>query len=1539
MSDLAERVAAPTREASPASAGRARDGRADGGPRLLPRQDGVQAFRASFAQERLWVLETIAPGRGVANIAGAVRAVGRLDVARVVRALESVVARHESLRTTFVAMDGVLTQVVSPHAAVSFAVRRVDGASVEAREAGARRAIAVEAEEPFDVSRGPLVRVRVFPITETCHLVVVVLHHLVADAWSMATLVRDVAAAYRADRGVSDGPGDRTSALQYADVAAWQRDAVRSERSAASCAYWCRQLADAPPPPVLGDDGHGAGMAFVAHSLSRGAVAGLRALGREGRTTLFAIGLAAWQLVLGRWLARRDVVVLSPVADRERPELADVIGFLVDVVALRLRWDGDLRFREIVGRAHDVVRDAIRHRGVPFEEVLAALGIPRGHVRAPLSPFGYGLERFDDAPLALPDLELVPLPLERATTRTDLTLVVAEAGHGITLRAEYDRGRVDEATAGALLASVAQVLERVAADPELRVSELAPSMVVASRSQVLRLPPAGATVWEAFAGHAARTPTAVAVRVGTERLTYEALRRRAERVAASLQAAGVGVGALVAVWGERGGHLAASLLGILRAGAVYVPLDPRWPSARVADVLRESGTGVVLAPTKSPAALSAARGPEDAWRIVAVDGGADEAVADSAGDAVRVAPSALAYVLYTSGTTGTPKGAMVEHAGLMNHLRAKIALLGLGPADRVAQTAAAGFDVSLWQYLAAWLVGGEVVVLDDATVRDPARLRADVVRHRVTVLEVVPAVMQLLLEAPAEVGAPALRALRWIVATGDALPPALCRAWLARHPAIPIVNAYGPTECADDVAHHVVRTPPAPDAVRVPIGTPIPGVALHVLDEELRPVAAGAVGELCVSGIAVGRGYLRDPVRTAAAFVARGATRLYRTGDAARRLPDGTFECLGRRDRQVKIRGVRVEPEEVEVVVRRHPAVRQAAVVPRRGPDGTDRLVACIEAHATPVHLAEDLRRWLSARLPEALVPATFELHAALPLTANGKIDHAALGAPRSASAGPPGAVPAPAAAPISAVERVLGEIWREVLGIAACPIDDDFFALGGDSLASIRVVASARRHGLLLTPRQMFEERTIARLAAVVVAVAVDPAEQGPVVGPVAATPVQRMFLEADLDGRAHYNLSTLLEVDERLRPAWLGLAVEHLMRHHDALRARWRHDAGVWQQTIAGLEGPVPFTCVDLSAASDHDAAASIERRADEAQASLRLAEGPILRVVLFDLGPARPSRLLVVVHHLACDVVSWPILLEDLATVYGQLRDGEAVALPAKTTSVQAWARRLAALAETADASAELAYWQGECLEPGASLVPAGGPSGAPAVADAVVVRVVVGPRETAGVIAAAAALGCTVEAMLLTSLATAVTEARGGDAVLVYLERHGRAAIVPGCDVARTVGWFTAVFPVRVTLAPSRDPVASLARVDAHVRAVPHGGVGYGVLRYAENAAASLLAALPRPAISVNYLGRVDPPEGAGWRLAREAPGREVGVAGARPTLLDVTAHLLGGRLHVAFAYDRVRCARAAMEEVADRTLDVLRAIAARTPGAPHVPEER
>lgn len=805
MPERAERLAAlsPAKRALVARRLSALAG-VDARPVPRPRCEGVNVFRTSFAQERLWFLEQVAPGRAVPNVVGALRLAGRVDDGALRRSVTTLVARHESLRTTFVAIDGRPFQVISPEAAVSVTVTDLRAAgALETREHGAREMLARDALRPFDVAHGPLVRFTIVVVDDDVRLVSLAMHHLVADAWSVEVIIRDLGALYRdAIRGAV--PSLPPVSLQYAEYAEWQRDRYEGERGAALAGYWRRRLHGAPYLRLSTCERLSFLGASRTRDLSPALVAAIRGLARREGVTLFATVLTAWKALLARRIGHGDVTVLTPVANRDRSAVAEVVGFFVNLVALRTDVGDDPSFHEALVRTNDTVREALRHQDLPFERVVGVLGVERHPTRPPISPIGFALERAAAPPIDLPGVVVSAVPIEIATGKTELALIVREDALAITLRLEYDRDAHSAGAAEDLLTAVVCVLTHGVARPELRLSEIQGTRIVDPVPADVR---DARSVLGRFEAQVGRTPYAVAISAGGTCVSYLELAQRARAVAAALAERGTVRETIVAVWGARGVEWIAAMLGVWCRGAVYLPLEPHWPAARVAQVLRQSRARFLVCGSRAPAEILSAA--EDAGCTLVVPASCSAGPAFSAEEPV---PSDVAYVVYTSGSTGAPKGAVVEHAGMLNHLDAKIALLGLGVEDRVAQNASAAFDVSIWQCIAALLVGGSVAIFGNEVVRDPAALRAATLAAGVTVLELVPTVLQALLEVEEAMGGATehLGRVRWVIATGEALAPQLCRRWLCRHPNIPLVNAYGPTECADDVAHQVIAIPLAP---------------------------------------------------------------------------------------------------------------------------------------------------------------------------------------------------------------------------------------------------------------------------------------------------------------------------------------------------------------------------------------------------------------------------------------------------------------------------------------------------------------------------------------------------------------------------------------------------------------------------------------------------------------------------------------------------------------------------------------------------------
>ncbi|HEU4454854.1 MAG TPA: amino acid adenylation domain-containing protein, partial [Longimicrobium sp.] len=1315
--------------------------------------------------------------------------------------------------------------------------------------------------------------------------------------------------------------------IQYADFAAWQRGWLTDEALAGELAWWREALAGAPPLLEVPTDRPRPAVAGTragsrAFTLSAGASDALRALSRAEGATLFTTLLAGWQALLGRWSGQDDVVVGTPVAGRTRAEVEGLIGMFVNTLALRADLSGAPTFRALLRRARATVLDAQSRQELPFERLVDEMAAGRTLAHAPLvqALFSYRADAVGGVAPALAGIEVEPVPAGDPPARFDLSLTAWEAEGGrvggvLTYRADL----FDGGTAERMLRHYAALLETLAAAPDARPAEV--SLVDDAERALLaawnrtEAPFPDLCLHELVERQAAATPRAVAVEHGGRTTTYAELDAAANRLARRLAALGAGPEARVAVCVERSPEMLAAVLGVLKAGAAYVPLDPAHPAERMRMMLEDSGASLVVTRAAEAAGLPAHDLP-----VVLMDGSAGEDGStdeDSPEGAPRTGarPGNAAYVIFTSGSTGRPKGVLVPHAAAVNLVVWQAEAFGTREGERVLQFAPLVFDASVPEIFTTLSRGGTLVMAPADELAPGPGLAALLRERAVDTAKLTPSALAALPDEE-------IPGLRLLIVGGEACPPELAARWSAGRR---MLNVYGPTEAAVRCTMAELR-PGAP----VTLGRPLPNARVHVLDAALRPAPLGVPGELCVAGAGVARGYLGRPALTAEKFVpdpfsAEPGTRMYRTGDRARWTAGGEVEYLGRLDQQVKVRGVRVELGEVEAALAAHPAVRAAAAA-LHGAGGSARLAGyLVAAEGAELPAAAELREFLRARLPEAMVPAAFVALDALPLTASGKLDRRALPAP---------SLPAPSAAgaaPRAGVETVLARVWADVLRRDAVGAHDDFFEIGGDSILSIQVVARARAAGVRITPRQLFTHPTVAALARVAGAAGAPVAEQGAVSGPAPLTPIQHAFFARDVPARHHWNLPVLLAVRGRPDAGALDAAVHALAAHHDALRMRFARDAsGGWTQRNAAAEEARLFGAVDLSGLDVADRGAARERASRQLQRGLSLERGPLFRAALLDDGEEGGARLLLAPHHLVADGVSLRVLLEDLAAAYGQASAGAPVSLPPKTTSFRHWAERLAAHAAAGGFAAERAYWTDPARR-GVPALPVDFEGGADDGASARTVSFSLTAGETAALLHdLPAAYRTQVNDALLAALARALGAWTGEERVVVELEGHGREELFADVDTSRTVGWFTTLYPVLLELAGAEGPGGALKAVKEQLRAVPGRGIGHGALRWlASDDDAAALAEAAAPEIRFNYLGQFDAalPAGGAFAPAAEGTGPARDPRDARGHRFLVTAAVLDGRLSVSWTYGEGTHRRETVERLAGGYAAELRALAA------------
>jgi non-ribosomal peptide synthase protein (TIGR01720 family) len=812
---------------------------------------------------------------------------------------------------------------------------------------------------------------------------------------------------------------------------------------------------------------------------------------------------------------------------------------------------------------------------------------------------------------------------------------------------------------------------------------------------------------------------------------------------------------------------------------------------------------------------------------------------------------------------------------------------------------------------------------------DPALLLEEVSKSKSTILETVPSLLRTINESGD--GQTEL-SLRWMIPTGEALPPEMCRRWLEQHPDIPLLNAYGPTECSDDVTHYAIYDSTAENSINIPIGRPVANIQAYILHNNLRPVPTGITGELYIGGVGVGRGYLNDAVRTAEAFIPdpfgqMPGARLYKTGDVARRRPDGNIEFLGRADQQVKIRGFRIELEEIEAVLGAHADLRQVVVVAREDIPGQQRLVAYFVAQEGKSPSVSDLRRFVGDSLPDYMVPTVFHRLDSIPLTSNGKIDRKALPAPdplRDESDDLLTESRTP-------VQAALTQIWRDLLRIDRISIHDNFFTLGGDSILTLQVVARAARLGIHLTPKQIFQHQTIEGLAAVCDFDQSARSDQGLVTGSVPLTPLQVSFLYEEETDLHHWNQAVMLESPADLDLRTLQQAIAYLPSHHDALRMRFKREASGWAQTIIEKIEPIPFLQVDLSSLNRREQQANIERIAAGLQSTLDLTDGPLARVAFFELGFESPPRLMIMVHHLVIDGVSWRILLEDIQTIYNDLKSGDPARLPSKTTSFKRWAERLVESASSEMIKREADYWLAT-LESGNSNIPLDHPNGVNAESSARRFTLLLDAEDTIALMREVPrTYNIQIEEALLASLTQVLSQWTLSSSVLVEVERHGRENIFEDEDVSRTVGLFTTAFPLALTLKESWNRGEALKSIKEQIRSVPGRGIGYGLLRYLTDDAeiSQKLNALPRPELSFNYLGQFDNLIAVenGFRPAAESTGPSRSLHAKRRYLIDVSASVVNGCLELNWVYSENLHRHETIQNLAQKFVESIKAVIA------------
>ncbi|MEV6424329.1 amino acid adenylation domain-containing protein, partial [Streptomyces sp. NPDC051662] len=1476
----------------------------------------------SYGQRRLWFLNRFEGPSAGYNMPLSLRLSGPLDREALSAALHDVVARHEPLRTAFGEDEqGPFQRVLSAQRAdTGLLVLPVTEEELDDR-------LAREARHPFDLSTELPLRARLFALAEDDHVLLLLMHHIAADGWSIPLLARDLTRAYmsRLEGDEPDWPG---LPVTYTDYTRWQSELLGSEDDPDSeigsqLAHWTRTLRGLPEELTLPTDRpRPASPSYRGDRFEIDVPAALHArlrdLARAHDASVFIVLQAALATLLYRMDGGSDIPVGSPIAGRTDDALDDLVGFFVNTLVLRTDVSGNPTFAELLGRVRETVLSAYAHQDVPFERLVDALSPQRTLARHPLFQVVLSLNNTDRAApergAGRHGLRVSSHPVGTGTAAFDLLFGFGEiptgdgAAGGMYCSVEYSADLFDEGTVRAIADRYLRLLDAVAADPGLsvdRIDVLEPAerdlVLGAWNDTALDVP---RRTWpRLFEAQTGRTPHGTAVEYDGVAVSYEELNARANRLAHHLIGLGVGPEQFVAVALPRTDELVVALVALLKAGAGYLPIDPNYPADRIAFMLGQARPTLLVTESGTAGILPAGDTPRLLLDESATRAAVAARPAHNPTDRDRVAPLRLdgaAYAIYTSGSTGRPKCVVVPHTGLASLAVAHADKLSLDDHSRVLQLVSPNFDAAIGDFVMTLVTGATMVLGPVSGLVGGDELAELVTRERVTHTALPPTLLATLDPERA-------RTLRGVLMGGESFSAELAGRW--SRAGVRVINVYGATESTVlTTMSDPLRGDTVPDA-----GGPIPNNRLYVLDGVLNPVPPGVTGEAYLAGEGVARGYLNRPDLSAERFVAdpfgSAGARMYRTGDLVRWTGDGSVVFVGRADEQVKIRGFRVELSEIEAVLAQHASVAQGMVTVREDRSGDRRLVAYLVGAAGAVDPGE-IRDHLTRVLPDYMIPAALVGLEEFPLTPNGKVDRAALPAPDFGTG-------LPAGKPRDERERLLCELFADVLGLEEVGVEQEFFALGGDSIMSIQLASRARRRGLVISAKDVFEHKTAAALARV--ATETDGAsveEKGAGIGPVPLTPIVHWF--AELGGPVdELHQWRVLQAPEGCDRDLLVATVQALLDHHDALRLRLVTDPGGpregrgagdgWRLEVTP-PGTVPaeraVRRVDCEGLDEDAYLKVMAEHAHVARERLSLEAGRLVQAVWFDRGPDRPGRIYLSVHHIAVDGVSWRILLPDLEEAWQAVAGGTPPALQPVGTSLRGWARRLADWALDPARETELAHWQevlghDEPLLGRRPLDPERDVNGQAAT----LARTLPTDLTEAILTTVPDTFSTGVDEVLLTALAMAVTELRGGGGVLVDLEGHGREEqALPGAELSRTVGWFTNMYPVRLdpgaydqAEAMAAGPAAGqvLKRIKERLRGVPDNGLGYGALRYLNPRTAPRLAERPGAQIGFNYLGRFTESESSeaasDWSVLADLSGVGGQAPGMRlPHAVDLAA---------------------------------------------------
>jgi amino acid adenylation domain-containing protein/non-ribosomal peptide synthase protein (TIGR01720 family) len=1458
----------------------------------------------SFSQERLWFIDKL-EGTRAYHLPSVLKLKGNLDTNILEKSIQAIVDRHSVLRTVYLQENGVAYQSVNPKDL--WQLQTMNGTSVSPDKLN--ETIREFVDQPFDLAKDPMVRALLVKTGKDEYVLAVTLHHIASDGWSTSILVKELVANYQA---FSQGkePEHAPLAVQYADYAIWQRTYLQGDLLAKKLEYWKTKLAS-PQALELQTDYPRAAMqsnkgAVVSVKTDKQLSQAIEEMSHANGSTVFMSLLAAFKVLLYRYTGQTDIVVGTPMAGRQQQELEPLIGFFINTLALRDELNLEQTFNEVLQQVKQTTLEAYQHQDVPFEKIVDAVVKERDLSRSPLFQVMFVFQNTPEVPkLQLGDIELSRESSEHITAQFELTLSVSESKSGLNLSLSYRTDLFSEQTVKQILIHFHSILHQIVSNPEKPVGEYRllgekqEQELLRSNASIERSYDNKQTLVSLFSQRVLQSPKAIALEFKDRQITYEALEAQSNQLAWYLLDQKVKPRELIAISMERSPEMIVGLMGILKAGAAYVPIDPNYPALRKAYMLKDSKARFVI--TETPVET------ENCKAIKPISGREELKHYPTTNPAIEIKPEDLAYVIYTSGSTGTPKGVMVEHQSVVNLICAQSEYFKIDETERILQFSNLSFDASVEQIFLALSAGGTLVLFEEGLQLKSGVFEQFITEKGITHFHATPGFIETL-----NITQP--NSLRRIIAGGDWCKAELANKYQGKYD---FYNEYGPTETTVTAliykAENQIRS--------LPIGKGLANTNVYVLSETQNLQPLGVPGEIYISGIQVARGYLNRKEQSEAVFLNdpfKQGQRMYRTGDMGRWLADGNLEYLGRKDEQVKIRGYRIELGEIETAIERLPTVKQSAVLAKADAQGHKRLVAYVvkqEGYSKEQSVAS-----LKQSLPEYMVPQIWVEVEQIALTANGKVDRKTLPEPDME-----GQIQSQYAPAGTQTEQDLVGIWQELLGIKRIGIYDNFFELGGDSILTIQLVSRASKKGYQLQPKDIFIHQKIASLAEwlEIGRNQISMAEQGLLEGVFNLLPIQYDFFNRGIKQASHYNQSLLLAIDKRVSSDKIGASLKSLVNQHDALRLKFINQEGQWMQTYTLAEPELLIE--DLSTISEANLSKKVTERAAYYQKTLAIEKGMVFQAVWMKMPDSEShNRLLLIAHHLVVDGVSWRIILEDLETLISAHNSNQVSELGPKTTSYRQWAEALVKYGQTPEIKAQKTYWDNACslhtalptdFETQEALLLEHLSNHAVNLNASLTEQLLQQVPK---------AYQTEINDILLASLVLTITNWTKASALRIGLEGHGRESFDDEINTSRTVGWFTTLYPVLLEC-DSKNPGNLIKSVKEQLRQIPNKGLGYGILKYLQKE--SVLQSDNPWDLVFNYFGQLDGVAKKGnWLTgAKESTGLNSDSENEIQDKLTINSRVQNGKLSLSWTFSRLHFKKETIEQLASKYIENLEAL--------------